>query len=254
MTFIKQLVDDLRALGIRENGVLLVHSSLRSLGALDGGAETVIRSLLDVLGEGGTLLMPALSFRDVTVNSPCFDARNTPSCVGALPEYFRQRNGTHRSLHPTHSVCGVGKRTSDLLNGHENDRTPCGKNSPFHKLPTYQGQILFLGCGLLPNTSMHAIEELSEPPYLYDDFQDYEMTDANQEVFTMTVRNHNFEGYVQRYDRLAQILSGQALRTGKILDAECHLVEASIMWSVAHDKLKQAPLFFVDRLHDENSE
>lgn len=254
MTFIKQLVDDLRDLGVRENSVLLVHSSLRSLGTLEGGAETVIRSLLDVLGEDGTLLMPALSFRDVTVDHPYFNVCKTPSCVGALPEYFRQQLGTQRSLHPTHSVSAIGKLASELLNGHENDSTPCGKNSPFHKLPKYHGQILFLGCGLLPNTSMHAIEELSEPPYLYDDLQDYEMTNANQEVFTMTVRSHNFEGYAQRYDRLAQVLGGQALRTGKILGAECHLVESSAMWSVVHDRLKQDPLYFVDRIDDGNSE
>ena len=217
---------------------------MRSLGKVEGGAEAVIRALLDVLGKDGTLLFPALSFRDVTTDTPYFDVRKTPSCVGALPEYFRQREGTQRSLHPTHSVCGVGKRASEILSGHENDTTPCGTNSPFYKLPQYDGQILFLGCGLRPNTSMHAIEELSTPPYLYDDLLDYEMTDTDGQTFMMTIRRHNFAGWVQRYDRLEQVLDVQ---TGKILDADCHLVEASAMWPAAHEKLKHDPLFFVDR-------
>ena len=234
-------------MGIRENAVLLVHSSLRSLGKLEGGAETVVQTLLDVLGKDGTLLFPALSFKDVTLDHPYFDVRETPSCVGALPEYFRQHEGTERSLHPTHSVCGVGKYAKELLSGHENDKTPCGSNSPFHKLPHYQGKILFLGCGLRPNTSMHAIEELSEPPYLYDDLLDYQMTDTEGRAFTMTIRRHNFAGWEQRYDRLNQVLDGDNLRTGKVLDADCHLVEASAMWSAVHEKLKQDALFFVDR-------
>jgi len=218
------------------------------LGKVEGGAEAVIRALLDVLGKDGTLLFPALSFRDVTTDTPYFDVRKTPSCVGALPEYFRQREGTQRSLHPTHSVCGVGKRASEILSGHENDTTPCGTNSPFYKLPQYDGQILFLGCGLRPNTSMHGIEELSEPPYLYDDLLDYKMTDTDGQTFMMTIRRHNFAGWVQRYDRLEQVLNVQ---TGKILDADCHLVEASAMWSAAYEKLKLDPLFFVDRENQE---
>jgi len=81
-----------------------VHTSLRSLGKVPGGAETVVRGLLYALGENGTLLTPALSYASVGVNNPVFDVLHTPSCVGALPEYFRTRPGTIRSVHPTHSV------------------------------------------------------------------------------------------------------------------------------------------------------
>jgi aminoglycoside 3-N-acetyltransferase len=246
---INNLANDIHNLGIRESSVLLVHASLRSLGTIEGGAETLIQALLDVLGKDGTLLFPALSFKDVTPDHPYFDVGKTPSCVGALPEYFRQREGTQRSLHPTHSVCGTGKHVNELLRGHERDSTPCGTNSPFHKMPHYNGQILFIGCGLRPNTSMHAIEELSEPPYLYSDVLDYTITGKDGQTFKMPIRRHNFEGWVQRYDRLSQVLDGDALHTGKVLDADCHLVEANAMWSAVHKKLKQDTLFFVDREH-----
>jgi aminoglycoside 3-N-acetyltransferase len=244
---INRLADDLRALGIREGGVLLVHSSLRSLGGVAGGAETVIRALLDVVGAGGTLLLPALSYETVTAERPCFDVRKTPVCVGALPEYFRQRTGTLRSVHPTHSVCGVGAQAGDLLGGHERDTTPCGPNSPFHKLPHYHGQILFLGCGLRPNTSMHALEELSEPAYLFAGEVEYDVIAADGRTSRMRIRRHNFKGWVQRYDRVAQVLDGAALRTGRVLAAGCHLIEAAAMWPAVHEKLKHDPLFFVDR-------
>ena len=50
-----QIANDLTALGIRSGGVLLVHASLRSLGKVAGGAETVVRGLLRALQENGTL-------------------------------------------------------------------------------------------------------------------------------------------------------------------------------------------------------
>ena len=41
----------LRELGLREGSVLLVHSSLSSLGWLCGGGVAVIQALIDALGE-----------------------------------------------------------------------------------------------------------------------------------------------------------------------------------------------------------
>ena len=244
---VERLAGELWELGVRANGVLLVHASLRALGLVDGGAETVIRSLLRVLGQGGTLLLPALSYETVDAANPVFDVRQTPSCVGALPEYFRRRPGTLRSLHPTHSVCAVGAQARDLLTGHEQDTTPCGKHSPFYRLPQQRGQILFLGCGLRPNTSMHAIEELSEPPYLFGDCLDYTIIDGDGQEIAVTIRRHDFAGWVQRYERVAEVLDAPALRRGLVLDAPCYLVEAAALWPAVHEKLLEDPLFFVDR-------
>lgn len=243
---LEKMIGDLRDLGVQPGGVLLVHASMHSLGKVEGGAETVIQAFLSVLGESGTLLMPALTYETVGVARPYFDVRNTPSCVGALTEYFRKREYTLRSHHPTHSVCAVGLRADELLRNHEKDNSPCGENSPFHKLPHYMGQVLFLGCGLRANTSMHAIEELSEPPYLYADVLDYEVVDENGRSFTMSVRRHNFNGFVQRYDRLETVME-KGLRTGKVLNADCHLVETCEMWSVVDKKLRQEPFYFVDK-------
>ena len=54
MTVQSKLTSDLHALGVRPGGILLVHSSLRSLGTDSRGqrlgAETVIKSLLEALG------------------------------------------------------------------------------------------------------------------------------------------------------------------------------------------------------------
>ena len=85
----ERLCVNLLALGVRRGGVLLVHSSLRALGMVPGGPSTIILGLLETLGEQGTLLMPALSYAQVTPQNPYFDQRCTPSNVGAIPEAFR---------------------------------------------------------------------------------------------------------------------------------------------------------------------
>ncbi len=241
------IADDLSALGIRRGGVLMVHSSLRSLGQVAGGAETVIQGLLRALGKNGTLLMPALTYERVTPDHPVFDARLTPSNVGAIPEAFRQRPGTLRSIHPTHSVCGYGPLANALLSVHIGDNTPCGLHSPFHTLPDHEGQILMLGCGLEPNTSMHAIEEMVPPPYLFAPPIDYDLVLPNGERIKKNYIPHNFKGWIQRYDRVGEILTPPGLRHGRVLEAEAYLIETTALWEKSLPALQQDPLHFVDQ-------
>ncbi|HEX5325017.1 MAG TPA: AAC(3) family N-acetyltransferase [Capsulimonadaceae bacterium] len=246
---VRKIGEGLRALGVAEGGILLVHSSLKSLGFVEGGPETVIEGLRDALGPGGTLLMPALSYLTVTEQAPLFDINTTPSCVGAVPEYFRRRPGTLRSAHPTHSVCATGPLAADLLGRHADNDTPCGEGSPFRLLRDRGGQILFLGCGLTPNTSMHAVEELDEPPYLFRPNRVvYEMALSEKERIRRAYRVHDFEGFTQRYDRIEGILDSASLRTGRVRDAFCHLLEARPMWLAAREALRRDPFFFVDAI------
>jgi len=248
VSFISRFVNDLFELGVRPGGVLLVHSSLKSLGLVPGGPETVIRGLLEILGVEGTLLMPSLTFQTVSRAHPIFDVRSTPSCVGVIPEYFRLRSGTIRSLHPTHSVCAAGPLSGELIDNHLWDRTPCGSYSPFHKLPNFNGQILMLGCGLKPNTSMHAIEERVVPPYLFNPPVTYTITDENGKTFKKNYTIHNFVSWKQRYDRVSQVLKAPDLRSGLVSNAESHLIEAKELMEQVLKKLKRDPYFFVDRI------
>ena len=243
---VHRITQDLRALGVREGGVLLVHSSLSALGYVEGGPETVIQGLLGALGPDGTLLMPALTYERVTPENPVFDARHTPSNVGAIPEYFRLRPGTRRSVHPTHSVCAVGPRAGALLDDHPLDDTPCGPHSPFRKLRDVSGQLLMLGCGLHPNTSMHAIEELVEPPYLFGESLIYRLIYAGGHAETKAYRTHSFLGYDQRYDRVAGVLAEPALHRGRVLTAEAYLIDVPAMWDAVLAALRRDPLYFVE--------
>jgi aminoglycoside 3-N-acetyltransferase len=243
----QRMTQDLRTLGIRPGGILLVHSSLSSLGYVPGGPETVILSLLESLGPEGTLLLPALSYEHVGAWQTVFDVRSTPSNVGAIPEYFRCRPGTLRSVCPTHSMCGVGPLAEAILGEHHLDETPCGAHSPFRKLRDLGGQLLFLGCGMRPNTSMHAVEEVAQAPYLFRDLITYRLIFADGHAEEHRVWHHHFDGWRQRYDRLEALLTpGSELRQGPVLAARAHLLDVPAMWTRALAEYARDPYAFVE--------
>src|SRR5205823_3990184 len=100
-------------MGIPRDGVLLVHSSFKTLGREGHQPVGILQALREYLAQG-TLLLPTMSWRYVKPASPVFDELQTPSNTGFLSELFRTRYATARSLHPTHSVAACGKLAEDL--------------------------------------------------------------------------------------------------------------------------------------------
>lgn len=247
--FAKIISTDAKNLGIKEGDVLLVHSSLKSLGNKSVSPKDVIDGLLDLLGEGGTLVFPTLSYVSCGRNNTRFDYRATPSCVGAIPEYFRtETKGAVRSLCPTHSCAAKGRLAEYITKDHHLDNTPCGERSPFRRVMELGGKILFLGCGTNCNTSMHAVEELVVPNYLFDGKRVFELVDKDGSVKSMECSLHGFSGVRQCYYRAAALLDENEYKTGKIMEAECHLMDAKALWKKAEMKYRENNDYFIDRV------
>lgn len=249
----EQLKTDLMNLGICAGDVVLMHSSFKALGEIEGGAKTFFEGFSEVLGEEGTLILPALSWESVTRENPVFEADTTPSCVGYLTEYFRKEvPGVVRSMHATHSCCVWGKLAEELIKDHELDNTPVGNHSPFTKLPKVGGKLLMLGCGTRCITMMHGVEERTKPPYGMnrDETVTYTLK-GNGKAFEIESYRHNFitekgNVIVQRYDRVVDLLEKNEISKGKVLSAECVLMDAEAVWKKGYDKLMKEPLYFVD--------
>lgn len=246
-----RIADELRELGLRAGDVVLVHSSLKSMGWVEGGPETVVKGFENVLGPTGTLLMPALTLEQ-SPTAP-HDTRHSPTTIGTIPEHFRTRPDTLRSVHPTHSVCGAGAQAKQLLSQHYLDDTPCGRYSPFHRILDIPAKIVMLGCGLYCLTSMHAIEEYVEPPYLFGDEKEYLIVDGTGRRYMKRYRCHSFREngakvWRQRYDRIAELPGPPFITIGKVLEATVHVIETQRLKAAALAKLRADPLFFVDRV------
>lgn len=140
--------------------VVMVHSSLGSVGWTEGGPNTVIAALLEVIGSRGTLVMPAESpqLGDET-NQDVFDPRTTPTTMGAIPEAFRSHPGTLRSGHPLVSVCANGSRAHEITARHALEFSE-GRGTPFEKLYDLDAWTLLLGVGFNRCTSLHYAESL----------------------------------------------------------------------------------------------
>jgi aminoglycoside 3-N-acetyltransferase len=243
---INQISQDAKNLGISKGDVLLVHSSYHALGT-NLAMEDIFAGLEQAIGDEGTLLFPALSYKYANPSHLFFDIRETPSNVGAIPEAFRKWDGVVRSACPTHSCCARGRLAQELTGSHQLDVTPCGEHSPFRKLMGHQGKLLMLGCGFSPNTSMHAVEELVKPDYLFGDTYTYTVKGYNGKLSEQRLTAHHFAGVSQRYDRIENLLNRHELMTGTILKAKSHLILTEPLWEKAYQKLREDPFYFVDR-------
>jgi aminoglycoside 3-N-acetyltransferase len=161
---VNDLVAGLLRLGVKPGEVLLCHSSLSSFGHVEGGAETVIRALIEVVGEEGTVAIPTFSY-SFPPERPPWDRATSPSQVGRVTEVFRSWPGVLRTDQPSHSVSACGPEAAFITRAYGNFR-PYDKLGPFGKMYRLGTRVLFLGCGTSPNSTLHACEDWAEMPYL----------------------------------------------------------------------------------------
>ena len=155
------VADQLRALGVEQSGVLLVHTSFRATRPVEGGPAGLIEALRDALGPRGTLVMPSWSEND---DEP-FDPRTTPASpsLGAVADTFWRLAGVLRSDH-FHAFAAAGPHaawiTSDPL-----PLPPHIPESPVGRVHDLGGQVLLLGVGHDADTTLHLAELLAGVPY-----------------------------------------------------------------------------------------
>jgi len=154
-----QIVRGLQELGIQPRDCLMVHSSLKSFGFVEGGADTVIDALQEAVTEAGIVAMPAFCDCAEGGSSGAYDPVTTPigKWVGLIPETFRKRSDVLRSRHPTHSVCAWGQKAEEFLQ-QASPYDTFAEDSPWGKLLKQKGKVLFLGEAIGGNTFLHACE------------------------------------------------------------------------------------------------
>lgn len=156
-----EVADQLRALGVRAGGVLLVHTSFRALRPIEDGPLGLIASLQDALGPDGTLVMPSWTGDDELP----FDPATTPAAgdLGATADLFWRLPGVMRSDH-LQAFAAIGPRAEAVV------KTPLPlpphvPDSPVGRVHGLAGQVLLLGVGHEADTSLHLAELIAEVPY-----------------------------------------------------------------------------------------
>jgi aminoglycoside 3-N-acetyltransferase len=238
--------DDLKGLGLAGGGLVIVHSSLSSLGQVDGGADAVIDALLEVIGSEGTLVMPSFQAggeHDLLRRGCVFDLRTSASQVGIIPETFRQRPGVMRSINPTHCTAALGKRAEEILDGHQYCNVSVGKNSPYDKLARAGGKILLLGVEHSSNTSLHLAENISGAPTVCRELFHPLVIDTQGRTWTVPTHSH-MPGLQRRYPRVEEeLLAAGIQKNAKVGQALSRLIQAGPMVELIGQRVRENPVY-----------
>jgi aminoglycoside 3-N-acetyltransferase len=186
------LLPILQRFRVPRDAVLVVHSAIGSLSRQGFRAEAMIEALLEHVADG-SLFMPTMTWRTVTLAHPFWDEMTTPSHTGVLTEIFRTRYAASRSIHPTHSVAGRGPAAPLLLSRHHVESTPVSSNSPYGLMRDYDAYVLMIGVGLECCTAIHLPEETVNvalyvrPP---EETELYQCRDRHGVVHAVRTRRH----------------------------------------------------------------
>jgi aminoglycoside N3'-acetyltransferase len=155
------IIDGLHRVEVRTGARLMVHSSLKSFGRVDGGAATVIAALCETVGLDGVVMMP--SFNHGTPFGPggpgVYDPQTTPTTNGIVADTFWRMPGVRRSLNPTHPFAVWGADAQRYVEHHHRTLT-MGPASPLGLLHADGGECVMLGTDHKTNTFKHVAETL----------------------------------------------------------------------------------------------
>lgn len=173
------IATNLEMLGVRSGSTVMVHSSLRAIGPLLNGPQTLFDSLCSVIGEAGTIMVytdwiaPYEAMLDADGHLPDdmkgevtpFDHITSPAARdhGVFVEWVRQRAGANRSANPGASCAAIGKHAHYLTADHPQN-FGYGMNSPFGKFTALDGDVLMLGAPKDTASILHHAEQMAQFP------------------------------------------------------------------------------------------
>ena len=238
----------LERVGVPRGGLVVLHSSLSSLGWVLGAEDTVIAAMLDALGPEGTLVAPTFTHCFAPAkgqpagNQGPFDMVRTPTVLGRISEAVRRRPDAVRSNHPIHSVAACGPLAREVVRGHES-QSDFGPESPFGRIVEHNGTIVLLGVGQRVNSTLHAVEDSLNMPYLREMKAHVSQPDGRTDVFVCRKCPVGDRDFYRGEDSKWEAAVGQtgAVRRERLGEADVQIMEARPFARAAADLLRRTP-------------
>ena len=250
MLNLESLTSAFRNLGVQTGDTLLVHSSYKSLGPVDGGPQTVINALLAALGPDGTLIMPSFNF-DFNKGLP-WDVRSTPAQMGILTELVRKDPRAKRIFHPIYSFAIIGKHAEML--GNLRYKSSYERNSVFGKLRDLDGKIMVIGLSYTNSmTFFHHIEQMEGVDYRFLKQFTGQVTDwdgtTKVDTFEMFVRDIE-KGVITEVNPMGELMEKEGvIKSKKIGEADVKLMKANEVYAFTAREMRRDPhlLYYIQK-------
>ena len=216
----------LESLGIKSDDTVMVHSSMRSTGGVEGGCDALIDAFTEYLCDG-LFLVPSHTWDRVNPETPLFDVKNTMPCTGALTVVATGRKDGIRSLHPTHSLVAFGERAKEFVRGEENAHSPCPPGGCWARLYDEKAKIILLGVTHTRNTFIHAVDEMIDyPGRLCENPFEITIVDYEGNEMKTIFRHHKapISEYYQNFKKPLEMLG--AVTYAKLGDATVYCCDA----------------------------
>lgn len=230
------LKQDIKNMNLQSSDAIMIHSSMKSIGQVDGGAEAVIDAFMEYFRDG-MVMMPTHTWAQMSTEYNIFDPENEPACVGILPNLFMKRQGVVRSLHPTHSMAVYGKDADKYIENEENCTTPCTPGGCWDRLRDINTKILLIGVNHIKNTYIHSVEEVyNVPERLTEKPVDFKIKMPDGDLKDVSVHRH-YNPYTahisESYDKLTQAFyETDAAKQVRFGEADCILCDAKRLFDV----------------------
>lgn len=247
----QDLTASLKAMGLSPKDSIMLHSSMKSIGEVEGGADTVVDAFMEYFSEG-LFMTPAHTWAQMSETHAVFDPKTEPACVGIIPNLFLKRPGVVRSLHPTHSIAAFGSSAAEYCKGEENRTTPCAPGGCWDRLRTIHAKILLAGVTHIRNTYIHSIEEVCNVPERFTDkpvLFHIKMPDGSLKPVSMYRHYNRRTAHIsESFDKLSEALyETNAAKKVSFGDAACILCDTDKLFSVVCQILSHDPSCLTDR-------
>ena len=191
----KDIIEQLEKMNAPRNSIVTVHTSLRSVGEVDGGGEALLDVLIEYFtSEGGLLGIPTHTWGNIKKQDVItLDMVEPYTNLGALPSMAAADKRGVRSEHPTHSmtVYGDRKRAQAFVADDANATTPAPREGCYGKIYDNKGYILLIGVAQSRNTYLHCVEEMLDvPDRLTEEFRRLTVRKESSEIVERYMKTH----------------------------------------------------------------
>ena len=162
----QELLAQLAQMDIPRDRVVLMHSSLRLIGKVEGGPPAILDALIEYFtASGGLFCVPTHTWANLN-KEITLDMSDPHTCLGALPDLAAADPRGVRSQNPTHSMAVFGDR-SRALDFVKDDAYLVSGTDPkscYGKLYREGGYVLLVGVSHDRNTYLHCVDEILGVP------------------------------------------------------------------------------------------